>query len=623
MNASTSLTHGHVLPDNVLLAIVVDNQGRFTYANPAYLEASGYSWQELAGTNSALMMHPDVPMAAAVDMFTTVQHGSPWTGIIKNRRKNGQPYWLRLNISAVRNKGVYAGSLLVHSACTPAEIAEVEPQYKRFRDKDAKHLKFHQGRVVPSGWRGHIRNLAHLSIKTRIALITAGLNASVIGGVMSLAPSWTSLPALSFVGVYTAASVLLSTYLARSILVPLKDTIRAANRIAGGDLQVLNFAHREDEIGAAMRAVAQMTVNMRATVMDVREGVFTVKQSSAEIAASNQDLSARTEAQASNLEETASSIEELASTVKHNADSARQANELALDTSRAAQEGGVVVSKVVTTMDDITKSSKQIVDIVSVIDAIAFQTNILALNAAVEAARAGEQGRGFAVVAAEVRSLAQRSATSAREIKNLISTSVERVEQGAKLVGEAGHAMSDIVGRIQRVTELVGEIANASSEQSAGINQVNQAVSQLEQMTQQNTAMVEESAAASETVKGQVFRLTEAVSVFKLSDAETQAMIEKAAASPTKTDGAKASAAAPAGTAPWLTTSRAAGSAKPTAVSASAQTAATAPPVSAFKPAPSKPAAYKPAAPRPAPAPAPRAAAVATTAGSDGDWDEF
>jgi methyl-accepting chemotaxis protein len=248
----------------------------------------------------------------------------------------------------------------------------------------------------------------------------------------------------------------------------------------------------------------------------VRSATDSINTASAEIASGNQDLSARTEQAASNLEETAASMEQLTSTVRQSADSARQANQLASSASEIAVRGGNVVGQVVTTMNEINASSKKISDIIGVIDGIAFQTNILALNAAVEAARAGEQGRGFAVVAAEVRSLAQRSAQAAKEIKGLIGSSVDRVEAGSRLAAEAGQTMSEIVGSVQRVSDIIGEITAASGEQSDGIGQVNVAVSQLDQMTQQNAALVEESAAAAESLKDQATRLAQVVQVFRI-----------------------------------------------------------------------------------------------------------
>ena len=289
-----------------------------------------------------------------------------------------------------------------------------------------------------------------------------------------------------------------------------------AKAVAGGDLTT-SIRLKTGDTRSLMAILASMQGSLSATVTNVRRGSENVATASAQIAQGNQDLSDRTEQQASALQETAATMDELGTTVRNNADNAKQANQLALGASAVAVKGGAVVSQVVETMKGINASSKKISDIISVIDGIAFQTNILALNAAVEAARAGEQGRGFAVVASEVRSLAQRSAAAAREIKTLISASVERVDAGTALVDQAGHTMDEIVGAIKRVTDIVGEISAASAEQSTGVAQVGQAVTAMDQATQQNSAMVEESAAAAHSLQEQARQLVEAVAVFKLA----------------------------------------------------------------------------------------------------------
>nr|WP_308936688.1 methyl-accepting chemotaxis protein [Duganella radicis] len=339
-----------------------------------------------------------------------------------------------------------------------------------------------------------------------------------------------------------------------------------AGRIASGDLTVVVDTRGNDQ-QSMLHAMKMMRDALARIVAEVRTGTETIASASTQIASGNQDLSSRTEQQASSLEETASSMEELTSAVRANNDNARQANQLAQSASAVAQQGGAVVSQVVDTMGAINESSRKIVDIISVIDGIAFQTNILALNAAVEAARAGEQGRGFAVVASEVRTLAQRSASAAKEIKELIGTSVEKVEIGSKLVEQAGHTMDQVVASVQRVTDIMAEISTAGDEQSAGIEQINQAVSEMDTVTQQNAALVEEAAAAAEAMQNQAANLERVVSVFRV-------------------DGAQRSVA----------------------------------PVTVARPAP-RLAAVKPGAPR-ATAPAPRAPRV-TAGGNEGDWEEF
>uniref|UniRef100_UPI0035AFBAF5 methyl-accepting chemotaxis protein n=1 Tax=Hylemonella sp. TaxID=2066020 RepID=UPI0035AFBAF5 len=313
-----------------------------------------------------------------------------------------------------------------------------------------------------------------------------------------------------------AISAVLALSLTRAVVRPIQLAVTTTNEISQGNLSVDIPVQGRDELAELLRSISQMRDNLAQMVTRVRQGAESVSTASAEIAQGNQDLSARTESQASALEQTAASMEELGSTVKQNADNARQANQLAQSASTVAVQGGEVVAEVVQTMKGINESSRKIADIISVIDGIAFQTNILALNAAVEAARAGEQGRGFAVVASEVRSLAGRSAEAAREIKALINDSVGRVEQGTVLVDQAGHTMEDVVSSIKRVTDIMGAISAASAEQSSGVAQVGEAVTQMDQATQQNAALVEQMAAAASSLRTQAQELVQTVSVFRL-----------------------------------------------------------------------------------------------------------
>ena len=320
-----------------------------------------------------------------------------------------------------------------------------------------------------------------------------------------------------------AAAVVLAAVLAilltRNITVPLAEAVALAQRVAQGDLGSDIVVRSQDETGELMAALRDMNAALVRIVGEVRGGTETIATASSQIAAGNMDLSSRTEQQASSLEETASSMEELTAAVKQNADNALAARSLASAASTVAVKGGAVVSEVVQTMGSINASSRKIADIIGVIDGIAFQTNILALNAAVEAARAGEQGRGFAVVATEVRNLAQRSASAAKEIKGLIDDSVDKVGAGSKLVDQAGATMQEVVDSVQRLSAIIGEITDASEEQRLGIEQVNEAISQMDQVTQQNAALVEEAAAAANAMQDQAAQLSHAVQVFRLKDA--------------------------------------------------------------------------------------------------------
>ena len=423
--------------------------------------------------------------------------------------------------------------------------------------------------------------------------------------------------------------------LVRSICRPLNTLGEIARRIGEGDLDVEVPAHRADEVGAVMASLTTMRNALRGIVGQVRQSAESIQVASAEVASGNLDLSLRTEQASSHLEHTASSLEQLTQNVRQSAGAATQAHQLATAASAVAQRGGVAVSQVVTTMNEINASSKRIADIVGTIDAIAFQTNILALNAAVEAARAGEQGRGFAVVAGEVRSLAQRSAEAAREIKSLIGASVERVQQGAKLVQDAGATVGEIVTSVQRVTDVISEITAAASEQSGGIGQVNGAVGSLDEMTRQNAALVEQSAAAAESLRDQAQRLSQAMQVFKLSGTGGHAASAAAPASPSARPGisplktsqtgpaktplsspAKPAAATPASPAgrqppPLRATPKAVLKAAPTATPTPAPITA---PTTAHRPAPVVAAAAATQA---------VAAAAVTTAGANDDWESF
>ena len=413
-------------------------------------------------------------------------------------------------------------------------------------------------------------------------------------------PSHQARTILIVVAVFAIAlAIAAAVWLIRSITAPLARAVEVADRVSGGDLTAHIDVDSRDETGQLLSALQRMQQSLVRTVSVVRQNSESVASASAQIASGNNDLSARTEQQASALEETAASMEELGSTVRQNADNARTANHLAMNASTVAAQGGEVVAEVVETMKGINASSNKIADIISVIDGIAFQTNILALNAAVEAARAGEQGRGFAVVAGEVRSLAQRSAEAAKEIKSLITASVERVEQGSALVDKAGATMTEVVTAIRRVTDIMGEISAASSEQSAGVGQVGEAVTQMDQATQQNAALVEEMAAAAASLNTQAGELVQAVAVFKLAQ-------DSAYSAGTRLGATAGPAASAPSSRPVLGAAKAASALRP---------AATKTP---------KPAASLAAPAGKAPAPTPAAAPSASgKGGADDEWESF
>ncbi|MGU7783539.1 methyl-accepting chemotaxis protein [Burkholderia sp. PU8-34] len=500
-------------PDDFTLMSTTDADSIITYANTTFAHVSGFSSEELVGQPHNVVRHPDMPREAFADMWATLRRGEPWTALVKNRRKNGDHYWVRANAMPVVRNGEPQGYLSVRTKAPRDEIAAADALYRAFRDGKAGQRRFHKGLVVRTGAMRIASLPQTMSVRARVhsALFVLAPAAIGAGWACGLNGGGLAAFAAATVGVAAAAGLWLDAQIVR----PLKRLHDQALNVATGESRRGVRMNRVDEIGMTLRTINQLGLMFRWLVDDVSEQVHNVQRASNEIAQGNNDLSSRTEQAASSVQETAASMAEMTATVDSNAETALQANRLAVSASDAAERGGQAVSEVVTTMSDITESSRKIADIIGVIDGIAFQTNILALNAAVEAARAGEQGRGFAVVAGEVRALAQRSANAAKEIKTLIGASVERVESGSRRVDEAGKTMEDIVTQVKRVSDLIAEISSSTAEQSTGVSQVDQAVVHLDNITQQNAALVEQSAAASESLKQQATRLVDAVNVFR------------------------------------------------------------------------------------------------------------
>lgn len=512
------------LDDNALLVSTTDAKGRITYVNSAFIEVSGYSEDELLGKAHNIVRHPDMPPEAFADFWKILQSGKPWTGFVKNRRKNGDYYWVLANATPLVENGKITGYLSVRTKPPRQLVEKVEPIYQQIRDGKSNNLKIENGDIVRTDFAGKVTAFFKMTFAKRAALLLSlptlllvcAASAGWWGINQTLAAPWLGQFVL-FAAIIGVLAMGAGGYcLVRSVLKPLNEAIDVTNTLAAGNLGASVCADFHDEFGLLFKSLSQMNLNLKATVLDIHNNAGMVRQAAGEIASGNMDLSQRTEEQASSLEETAASMEELASTVKQNSENAKQADQLATDASHLAFQGGQLMANVVTTMTSISDSSKDIVNIINVIDGIAFQTNILALNAAVEAARAGEQGRGFAVVATEVRNLAQRSAAAAKEIKSLIDDSVKRVENGTLQVNDAGKTMQEIVTSIKHVADIMTEITAASQEQSSGIDQVNQAVTQMDEVTQQNAALVEEAAAAAESLEQQARELTGAISIFKV-----------------------------------------------------------------------------------------------------------
>jgi aerotaxis receptor len=522
MRTNLPVTHREVeIAEDQAIVSKTDLNGNIVYVNPYFAQVSGFSEQELIGAPQNIVRHPDMPPQAFADLWSSIRSGTPWTGLVKNRCKNGDYYWVKANITPIRENGRTLGYMSVRTRAAREQVQAAEQAYRQIREGGkAAGIVIRNGQLIHPGVANWLSRLGHSSLSTRIWAATSGVNTLLL--FICLASLFgDGASALTRYGIFGAtligllANVFLWYTLRTSLLQPLGRALDGARAIAAGDLSASFETEATDEVGQLLRALQQMNSNLIATIRDVRVNVETMAVATRQIAAGNADLSGRTEAQAASLEETAASIEEFASTVKQNADNSVQANELALAASGVAVEGGEIVADVIATMDDINASSRKIVDIIGLIEGIAFQTNILALNAAVEAARAGEQGRGFAVVAGEVRNLAQRSSVAAKDIKHLIDVSVGKVSAGMTQVHRAGATMEQVVSSVKQVTAIMHEISVASREQSIGVDQVNQAIAHMDQVTQQNAALVEEAAAAANSLAVEAGGLTQAVSLFK------------------------------------------------------------------------------------------------------------
>jgi aerotaxis receptor len=501
-------------PAGQVLVSVTDAKGRITWCNPDFVAVSGYAEAELLGQPHNIVRHPDMPEEAFRDLWATIESGRPWQGLVKNRRKNGDHYWVLANATPVFVGERIAGYLSVRSAPTREQVQAAEALYAQMREQAARgrqRLALRGGQVRRRDWPGRV-----------VQALGAAWRAGGLEGLATLAAAApavavaaaVSLPAgLLFAALLAPAAAAWAWWRREAALAALAAD---ACRLAGGDFINSVTTGGPGALGLIQLALAQTAQNLRTVIGGVSDEAQSLRGAVAEVAVGNQDLSARTESQASSLAETAASMEQINGTVRNTADHAKQGAQLAAESARVAEQAAATVSATAQAMVGISESSRRIGEIIQVIEGIAFQTNILALNAAVEAARAGEHGRGFAVVADEVRALAQRTTSAAKEVRQLIVEAGERVEQGAGHSRAAQDAMAQALQAVSRVGQLLQEIDRATREQQLGVSQINEAVAQMDSVTQQNAAMVEEVAAAAEQLQAKLGRIIEANSLFRL-----------------------------------------------------------------------------------------------------------
>lgn len=490
-NSETKLRHDQYLISKT------DTKGIVVYANAAFVDISGYTREELIGKPHNLVRHPDMPEEAFQDLWDTLNDGKPWLGLVKNRRKDGGFYWVLANVMPIYEHDKITGYASVRVKPSADQIAAAEEFYEEIKTGNTRGHTVKKGRRVRTGWRRALDLVAQPFHNTFVAgmfrmaaattaTVAASLWFALSGGFPAEYEWWLA----SGLCLITIANLVYVWRIARRIIKPLDSAAKIARQVAAGNLQIDIDTQQTGEVGTLFFYLDMMRKSLMGIANDVHIGVHATARSAQVLYANNTNLSARTEDQAASLQQTAASMEQLTVTVRQNADNASLARQLADTSMQTAQRGGDVVSGVVVTMQGIHDSSRRISDIVSLIESIAFQTNILALNAAVESARAGQAGHGFAVVAGEVRSLAQKSAQAAKEIKTLINDSVQRMEVGSQQADRAGQTMQEIVDSVRRVTDIMGEISTASVEQSCGLDQINQAISQMDIVTHKNAALV-------------------------------------------------------------------------------------------------------------------------------------
>jgi aerotaxis receptor len=510
----------YVLRDDETIVSKTDLKGRITYVNQDFIRISGFDERDCLGKAHNLVRHPEMPPEAFEDMWRCLKSGKPWTGLVKNRCKNGDHYWVEANAAPIMENGRVTGYTSVRVKASREQIDAADRAYRALREGD-KSIVIREGRAVKRSLIPGAARLSNLPLRVRLgvaAAVVGILFGSVAFLALGLPDGLERTVLLGLAGTGVGATALSCWFAWATLIRPLARIRGHMEKMASGDLTDKIESSSDDEVGRLFNGARLLQINVKLLVGQISEVTSLLADVSRDIAAGNQDLSARTEDQASTVQETAATMEQMTSTVKQTAENATQAAHLVETTRSVAVQGGTMVGQVVSTMHSITDAAKEISEITGMIDGIAFQTNILALNAAVEAARAGDQGKGFAVVAGEVRSLAQRSAAAAKEIKELIAGSVRRVDAGAALVDSTGATMQEIVTSVGKVASLMNDFTAASREQAVGIDQINEAISRIDNVTQSNTALVEEAAAAASGLADQAAKLKLIVAQFRITD---------------------------------------------------------------------------------------------------------
>ncbi|ELW1647222.1 methyl-accepting chemotaxis protein [Enterobacter oligotrophicus] len=509
MRRNTPVTQNeYLLNEGTTLMSTTNTQSHITYANSAFIKASGYNEDDLLGEPHNVIRHPDMPAGAFGDMWFTLQQGESWTGLVKNRRQNGDHYWVRANVTPVYQHDALTGYISVRNIPAREEIDASEKLYEKIRNNELKQYRFYKGLLVRKGIFSFLSLFKRLSTRKRInygIVVTALL----FGSLIYLLPAGiTQMCGL------VALFIALAFYLHVQISGPLNTIVCQMQRIVSGRKTDYVHFNRVDDIGLMMRLVNQSGLNLSSLVDDVGTQISGIGTISQQVAKEGAALQARSEETADDLRQTAAAVEEIASAVQQTAETAREAMQMADRTRASAHSGEAMMKETIGMMQSVSRDNSQIVDIIGVIDRIAFQTNILALNAAVEAARAGDAGRGFAVVAAEVRNLAQHSATAAKEIKTLIEKNVSSVNSGVEMVEQTETQLTVMIGNVLQMSSLIKEIGHATQEQTQALTLINASISRIGMMTHNNTGMVDSVTSAANHLTQRTTRLKQAISVF-------------------------------------------------------------------------------------------------------------